>query len=96
MYNGGLNSIDSVIKNLMEELKNKGWLNNSIILIFGDHGENLYDGNMGMGHGDGVGGEFSNVTPLVIFTHGKAKEKQIINTDSFVKTVDIAPTLAKR
>ncbi|MES2614182.1 MAG: sulfatase-like hydrolase/transferase [Bdellovibrionota bacterium] len=97
LYNGGLNSIDFVLEKLMGELENKGWLNNSIILIFGDHGENLYDGDMGMGHGDGVEGEFSNVTPLVIFTRGQVQPNQFnINPQHLIKTVDIAPTLAKR
>lgn len=97
LYNGGLNSIDSVLKDLIAGLDEKGWLDNSIIFIFGDHGENLYDGDMGMGHGDGVDGEFSNVTPLVIFTHGNAKPAQVyLNKQDLVKTVDIAPTIAKR
>lgn len=97
LYDGGLNSIDSTLKNLFEELNEKGWLKNSIILIFGDHGENLYEGNLGMGHGDGVAGEYSNVTPLIIFTNGNTQinqpDKQI---KQIIRTIDIAPTIARR
>ena len=97
LYNGGLNSIDSTLKNLFSELKEKGWLNNSIILIFGDHGENLYEGNLGMGHGDGVEGEYSNVTPLVIFINGNAQVSQLDKPiKQIVRTIDIAPTIARR
>ena len=97
LYDGGLNAIDNTLKNLFEELSNKGWLRNSVILIFGDHGENLYEGNLGMGHGDGVAGEYSNITPLVIFLNGNAQVNQAdIPIKPIVRTIDIAPTIAKR
>lgn len=96
LYDGGLNAIDQTFKDLFNELEQKGWLKNSVILIFGDHGENLYDGNMGMGHGDGVQGEHSNVTPLIIFTNGTAKSNPTIEKSSLVRTIDLAPTIAKR
>ncbi len=97
LYDGGLNSIDITLKNLFEELSNKGWLKNSIILIFGDHGENLYEGDLGMGHGDGVKGEYSNVTPLIIFTNGNAQVSQLDRqVKQIVRTIDIAPTIARR
>ncbi|KAB8030699.1 sulfatase-like hydrolase/transferase [Fluviispira multicolorata] len=97
LYDGGLNAIDNTLKDLMHELETKGWLKNSIILFFGDHGENLYEGNLGMGHGDGVAGEYSNVTPLIILTKGNTvpiqSQKPIKN---LVRTIDIAPTIARR
>ena len=79
------------------QLQDKGWLKHSIVLIFGDHGENLYDGNLGMGHGDGVAGEHSNVTPLIIFLNGYAQTNiSELPIKSIVRTIDIAPTIAKR
>lgn len=97
LYDGGLNSIDMTLKNLFTELNNKEWLKNSIVLIFGDHGENLYEGNLGMGHGDGVAGEYSNVTPLIIFLNGNAQINQAdIQKKEIVRTIDIAPTIARR
>jgi arylsulfatase A-like enzyme len=97
LYNGGLNAIDFTLEKLLAQLKEKGWLENSLIFIFGDHGENLYDGDMGMGHGDGVAGEYSTVTPLVIFDTGDMKKNiQFHNHDSFARTVDIAPTISKK
>ncbi len=97
LYDGSLNAIDSTLKDLYLELENKGWLRNSIILFFGDHGENLYEGNLGMGHGDGVSGEYSNVTPLIILTKGNSvpiqSQKPIKH---IVRTIDIAPTIARR
>jgi hypothetical protein len=96
LYDGGLNAIDLTFKDLFKELERKGWLKNSIILIFGDHGENLYDGNMGMGHGDGVQGEYSNVTPLIIFTNGNAKSNPTTEKLNLVRTIDLAPTIAKK
>ncbi|RDB37097.1 MAG: DUF229 domain-containing protein [Spirobacillus cienkowskii] len=97
LYNGGLNCIDNTLKNIFYELKNKGWLTNSVILVFGDHGENLYDGSLGLGHGDGVGGEFSSVTPLIISLNGKTKVANFNKSNiSIVRSIDIAPTISKR
>ncbi|APJ02626.1 sulfatase-like hydrolase/transferase [Silvanigrella aquatica] len=97
LYDGGLNAIDHTLKTLYEQLQVKGWLNNSVILIFGDHGENLYEGQLGMGHGDGVAGEFSNVTPLVIFLNGNAQTVlQDNDVKQIVRSIDIAPTIARR
>lgn len=97
LYDGGLSAIDQTLKNLFEDLEKKGWLKNSLILIFGDHGENLYDGNLGMGHGDGVQGEYSNVTPLIVFANGTAKTDHFDQEQpELVRSIDIAPTIAKR
>ena len=97
LYDSGLNAIDDTLKDLFDELNYKGWLKNSMILIFGDHGENLYEGNLGMGHGDGVAGEHSNVTPLVIFLNGNAQvNKADIPIKPIIRTIDIAPTIARR
>ncbi len=97
LYDSGLNAIDDTLKDLFDELNHKGWLKNSMILIFGDHGENLYEGNLGMGHGDGVAGEHSNVTPLVIFLNGNAQvNKADIPIKPIIRTIDIAPTIARR
>lgn len=97
LYDGGLYAIDQTLKNIFEDLEKKGWLKNSLILIFGDHGENLYDGHLGMGHGDGVQGEYSNVTPLIIFANGTAKPNHLTTMSSgLVRTIDIAPTIAQQ
>lgn len=97
LYDGSLNAIDQSLKSIFSQLQEKGWLHNSIILIFGDHGENLYDGNLGMGHGDGVAGEHSNVTPLIIFLNGNAQTNLAdIPIKNIIRTIDIAPTIARR
>lgn len=97
LYDGSLNAIDHTLKTIFMQLEEKGWLKHSIVLIFGDHGENLYDGNLGMGHGDGVAGEHSNVTPLMIFLNGYAQTSlSELPIKNIVRTIDIAPTIAKR
>lgn len=97
LYDGSLNAIDETLKTLFSQLQERGWLHNSVILIFGDHGENLYDGNLGMGHGDGVAGEHSNVTPLIIFLNGNAQTNIAeIPQKNIVRSIDIAPTIARR
>ncbi|MBX9703512.1 MAG: sulfatase-like hydrolase/transferase, partial [Silvanigrellaceae bacterium] len=98
LYDGALSAIDEEFKKIFQKLEAKGWLENAIILVLGDHGENLYDGKLGMGHGDGVQGEFSTLTPLIFLLTGKAKNNKSQNTDEikFVRSIDVAPTVLKR
>ncbi len=97
LYNASLKSIDSTLEQIWNELEAKGWSENALFLFFGDHGENLYDGNLGMGHGDGVSGEFATQTPLIVLTRGRAESAVVQDRDeSIVRTVDIAPTIARR
>ena len=50
-----------------------------------------------MGHGDGVAGEHSNVTPLIIFLNGNAQTNLAdIPIKNIIRTIDIAPTIAWR
>lgn len=98
LYDGSLNLIDEVLENLFVELKQKGWLDNAIVSVFGDHGENLYEANLGMGHGDDVVGEHATTTPLLMWNTGRLNESIVRETSNtrVVRTVDIAPTIARQ
>ena len=96
-YDGALRAIDDTLRSLWEELETSGWLANAVVVVMGNHGENLFEGELGNGHGGGVSGEYATQTPLVIWTTGRAEESiQLSQDNALVRTVDIAPTLARR
>lgn len=96
LYDGGLSAIDFTLEKVFLELEKKNWLQNAVVLIFGDHGENLYDSSFGMGHGDGVQGEYSGVTPLLIFNYGNKLRFSNQKSKNIVRSIDVAPTIASQ
>lgn len=98
LYDASLFVTDKALERLWNELEAKGWLANAMVIVLGDHGENLYEGKLGMGHGDEVSSEYSTTTPLIIWTFGKVDEQaeQSPTHTRIVRTVDVAPTIARR
>lgn len=101
LYDTALRFIDSEIKRLFSKLESLGDLENLLVIITGDHGEefwehadyereNIYDprGYYGVGHGHSLFQEVINV-PLVLYGF----EDININSKQRVSTVDIAPTI---
>jgi arylsulfatase A-like enzyme len=96
LYNGALRSIDDTLKGLWEDLEKRGWLENSVVMVLGDHGENLYEGTLGMGHGDGVSGEFATQSALLIWAKGEPEEVLAHSRERrLARSIDVAPTLAQ-
>lgn len=94
-YDSYLKSIDETLKDVYAALDKNGWLKNSFLVFMGDHGVNLYDEGLGVGHGESVQGEYSTTTPLIFLS--SLKEKQNFQFDNnnhpFVRNIDLAPTL---
>ncbi len=87
-YNASITNADQAIKNLIQWLDNKNLMENTFIIITGDHGENLVRNNIFIGHG----GLFQRVIRVPLIIHGpEIPEGKII--DSLVQHVDIVPTI---
>jgi len=87
-YDGEIAYADSMIGKLLDFLEEQGLLDNTVVIITSDHGENL------MQHGNYLGhkGLYDNITrvPLIIrFPEAKVRGK----VDDLVQHVDIAPTI---
>lgn len=81
---------DAQIGRLIEELKKNGMYENTIIILWGDHGWKLGEHNMWCKH---TQFELDNHVPLLIKTPGQTKTG--INSDAFVEFVDMYPTLCE-
>ncbi|WP_299397621.1 sulfatase-like hydrolase/transferase [uncultured Gelidibacter sp.] len=89
-YDNGVLQADNNIKDIFSSLSEKGYLQNSIVVITGDHGESL--GEKGkFGHGRSI---YTNqiLTPILIYDSENAEYK---NT-SYASSIDIAPTIVDR
>ena len=89
-YDNGVVQFDTVAKRIFEILGSKGYLNNSLVIITGDHGDSLGEHGT-FGHGRYLHQEEIRV-PLLIFDTDGFKYK---NKD-FATHLDIAPTILDR
>ena len=87
LYDAEIYEIDLLIKDLLDTLKNENLLNNTIIIITSDHGEEFGEHN-DFDHAKTLYEEVIKV-PLIIWAPN-LKDKKI---DSVVQSIDIMPTL---
>jgi arylsulfatase A-like enzyme len=92
LYDGCLNQFDFEVGKIIDFLKKKDLLDNTIVIITSDHGENLYEKNFGMGHGEHLRGNYSLEVPFIIYSpRAAAGTKKIFEQTSSI--VDIMPTV---
>lgn len=93
IYDGAVRAIDDQVKRLINSLETRnGLLNHTVMVLTADHGENLYDGELGMGHGDHLFGEQSVRIPLIFWSrNGMVPAGKICS--SLIPNIDLAPTL---
>ncbi|MFZ6750019.1 sulfatase-like hydrolase/transferase [Undibacterium sp. Ren11W] len=89
-YDNGVLQADAVIKQLLDTLKEKKYLENSLVVITADHGEALGEHNIFM-HTNSVIEEALHI-PLLMLHYGyrSTLPKQL---DGFMSLVDLAPTI---
>ncbi|HSP83438.1 MAG TPA: sulfatase-like hydrolase/transferase, partial [Gillisia sp.] len=89
-YDNGVLQVDNYLKNIFNTLSEKGYLQNSLVVITSDHGEAL--GEKGkFGHSRSIYTD-QILTPILIYDPEKVEYK---NT-SYATLVDIAPTIVDR
>jgi hypothetical protein len=91
-YDNGVVRADDVIGQLMTLLKQKGYLEDALVVITADHGESL--GEHGLyHHANSVREEVLHV-PLVLFAYGRPLQTPN-PARTFASQVDIAPTILR-
>jgi arylsulfatase A-like enzyme len=88
LYDGEVKQTDNDLGEMLKALEDKGLLNNSVVIIMGDHGEQFYEHGHTSHHG--VYEELIHV-PLAISAPGVRTKSRAI--DSLVSQVDILPTI---
>ena len=94
-YKTSVHFVDSLIKSVIEKLKTSGELKNTIVIITGDHGQELNDNKLNYwGHNSNFTAAQTHV-PFIMFGPGISNEASKFNGDIFTSHVDVVPTLMK-
>ncbi len=94
LFDGAVATADEAIGHVLDHLKRLGIADRTIVVLTADHGENLYEADLGMGHGDHLRGENATRAPLIIYDPRRKGPARRVT--SVVRDVDLAPTLAAR
>ena len=84
--------VDAQIGRMIDALEEAGLRDNTIIIVWGDHGWHL--GDMGV-WGKATNYEVGTRVPMMIWTPEMAAESQGAKTDALVELVDIYPSLCE-
>jgi arylsulfatase A-like enzyme len=88
VYDGAVKSFDDEVGKLLRYLAQTGLDQNTIVVIYSDHGVDLFEGET-WGQGNIVS-DFSHRVPLIIFDPRRGPAGTITRT---VRSVDVAPTI---
>ncbi len=94
LYQGAVSASDAAIGEVLGTLERQGLLANTLVILTADHGENLYEDELGMGHGDHFYGRETLEVPLAIDYPGNEARGQ--RFDFPVTLADIGPTVFAR
>lgn len=88
-YDGEVTYNDAQLARLIEHLEKLGILEDTLILVTSDHGEEMFE-HGGVGHGQSLYQELISV-PMLLWRKGGLPEGRIVETDAEI--VDVAPTV---
>ena len=90
LYDGCVSRFDDCVGEIVETLEKRGLMDNTIILITADHGEDLFEPGTTLTHGISFnGGDQGTHVPCVLYVPGAKPHK----VEGLVRNIDIAPTL---
>ena len=89
LYDGCVRSFDDEVKKIVEHVEACGLSDNTIIVIYSDHGFEFFEHDT-WGQGNSAQGEASPKIPLIISAPGI---EGAIAVDHVVRSIDVAPTL---
>jgi len=89
LYDGCLRGFNDSFMEILEYLKRRGLSENTVVVLLSDHGENLYEFDNGMGHGEHLRGRWSLNVPFAL----KAKGVEPVKINQTRSLIDVAPTI---
>lgn len=91
LYDGSVRMFDDQVGEMLGYLKKCGLDRDTIVVLFSDHGESLYENGYGTGHGDHLRGPYSTSMTFGVYSpYEDFGGRRIVPT---VRDIDIAPTL---
>jgi len=90
-YDNSILQADNIIKRFLAKLKAKGFMDNAVVAIVGDHGESLGEHTGLLGHKSGLWQEYIGVPVIFIDT-----DTSFYKERAYASQIDIAPTIADR
>jgi arylsulfatase A-like enzyme len=91
LYAGAVGRFDECVGRVVARLKATGQWENTILLVAGDHGEDLLEDGLSVGHGNGLqGGDGTMRVPAILHLPGRRSPAVVPHV---VRLVDFAPTL---
>ena len=92
LYDGCTTQFDDCVGRILAKLRETGQLDNTIIIITSDHGDDLFEPGVSFCHGVSFsGGDQGNHIPGVIYVPGL--EDKAGKVDRIVRNIDFAPTV---
>lgn len=89
LYDGCVMEFDAQVGAIVAHLKTLGILDNTIVGVWGDHGDDLYEHGTTLGHGVTLfGGDHANHPPAVFAGPNVPKRR----VDKLTRSIDLAPT----
>jgi len=92
LYDGACRLTDRAIGRVIREIVRRGLWPRTLIVIFSDHGESLYEPRNTSDHGKWFHGDKANQFPLVL-AGGPVERLAGNHVDSLVRSTDVFPTL---
>lgn len=91
LYDGCVRMFDDSVGRVVAEMERLGMMDDTIILVTGDHGDDLFEPNCTFGHGTTFnGGDQANHVPMIMHIPGVEKPQR---HTQLARTIDFAPTL---
>ena len=91
LYDGCTRQFDDCVKRILAALEKNGLADHTIVVITADHGDDLYEPDVTLGHGLTFNGASqANHIPMIVHVPGQAA-KVIPET---IRSIDLMPTLA--
>jgi arylsulfatase A-like enzyme len=91
LYDGCTRQFDDCVGDILDALKRNGLEENTIVIVTADHGDDLYEPGVTLGHGLSFnGGLEANRVPMIV--HVPGVEPRVIPES--VRLIDVVPTLA--
>lgn len=89
LYDGCVAEFDDEVGKMLRHLDNCGLANNTIVVVYSDHGMEFFEHDT-WGQGNSAVGDFSSRIPLLIRDPRKPASRKI---EQVVRSIDLAPTL---